>query len=409
MDISPSSSRTTSTWAPRRQGTLQGDGRRGQVIHTQGQLAHTGAQGGLRVSTRCWRITRKSRSSTRRLATGRSSKVASLWQDLLQRYPNVKGGFFHSDDMALAARTVVEAPVSRIRCKLVGVDGLKNACEAILEDKLLASVINPSGRIHGGAIWAGYLTVSGTDMAEGDIPKFIRTDGGPILKNNAAGYIWLERQHAGLGSAAGGRGAGKAMDQVRRLKTFHRSPADSPDSPPFRGVLALRGVTKRFGGARALDGVDFELLPGEIHGLLGENGAGKSTLMKILSGVHTPDEGEMVLRGAPVKFASPADAKARGIGMIYQELRTIGALSGRRVAKMPLLISSRMMSAGLTPSSSASSLTVMVPGSSIAPRSRGSSDLDARPANAPSRRGGLRGPASAAGAAPTPGHGFLLR
>ena len=86
-------------------------------------------------------------------------------------------------------------------------------------------------------------------------------------------------------------------------------------------------MTKRFGGAVALDGVDFDLRAGEIHGLLGENGAGKSTLMKILSGVHAPDEGELILRGAPVRFGSPADAKARGIGMIYQELSTIGALS----------------------------------------------------------------------------------
>ena len=92
-------------------------------------------------------------------------------------------------------------------------------------------------------------------------------------------------------------------------------------------ILALRGVTKRFGGATALDDVDFELLPGEIHGLVGENGAGKSTLMKILSGVHTPDEGEIVLRGEAVQFASPADAKARGIGMIYQELSCMPALT----------------------------------------------------------------------------------
>jgi ribose transport system ATP-binding protein len=92
-------------------------------------------------------------------------------------------------------------------------------------------------------------------------------------------------------------------------------------------VLELRGVTKRFGGAVALDGVDFDLRPGEIHGLLGEKGAGKSTLMKILSGVHTPDEGDLILRGASVRFASPAEAKARGIGMIFQELSSIGALS----------------------------------------------------------------------------------
>jgi ribose transport system substrate-binding protein len=93
--------------------------------------------------------------------------------------------------MALAAQSVVEAAGLQDQVMLVGVDGLKNASEAILADKLLASVINPSGRIHGGAIWAGYLTVSGTDMAEGGVPKFIRTDGGPITKDNAAGYIWL--------------------------------------------------------------------------------------------------------------------------------------------------------------------------------------------------------------------------
>lgn len=101
-----------------------------------------------------------------------------------------------------------------------------------------------------------------------------------------------------------------------------------PHHPTAAGaLLALRGVTKRFGGATALDGVDFELMPGEIHGLLGENGAGKSTLMKILSGFQAPDEGEMTLRGEQVRFSSPAEAKARGIGMVYQELSTIGALS----------------------------------------------------------------------------------
>jgi ribose transport system ATP-binding protein len=92
-------------------------------------------------------------------------------------------------------------------------------------------------------------------------------------------------------------------------------------------VLAFRGVTKRFGGATALDGVDFDLLPGEIHGLVGENGAGKSTLMKILSGVHTPDEGELIVRGESVRFASPAEARARGIGMIYQELSCMPSLT----------------------------------------------------------------------------------
>jgi ribose transport system ATP-binding protein len=101
----------------------------------------------------------------------------------------------------------------------------------------------------------------------------------------------------------------------------------SSESGAPEALLALLGATKRFGGAVALDGVDFELLPGEIHGLVGENGAGKSTLMKILSGVHVPDEGELVLRGERVRFSSPADAKAHGIGMIYQELTGMPALT----------------------------------------------------------------------------------
>jgi ribose transport system substrate-binding protein len=166
-------------------------GGEGQVIHTQGQLAHTGAQG--RAEGFHQTLTNYPNIEVVDETPGdwQIEQVASLWQDLLQRFPDVRGGFFHSDDMALAAQSVVEAAGMQDQVLLVGVDGLKNAAEAILADKLLASVINPSGRIHGGAIWAGYLTVSGTDMAEGGIPKFIRTDGGPITKDNAAGYIWL--------------------------------------------------------------------------------------------------------------------------------------------------------------------------------------------------------------------------
>jgi ribose transport system ATP-binding protein len=85
-------------------------------------------------------------------------------------------------------------------------------------------------------------------------------------------------------------------------------------------ILELRAVSKRYGGAVALDAVDFDLLPGEVHGLIGENGAGKSTLMKLLSGVYSDYEGELLLDGGPQRFSSPADAQARGIGMVYQEL-----------------------------------------------------------------------------------------
>ena len=91
--------------------------------------------------------------------------------------------------------------------------------------------------------------------------------------------------------------------------------------------LAMTGVTKRFGGVLALDRVDFELRRGEVMALVGDNGAGKSTLIKIISGAHRPDAGEMRLDGVPVEFAGPQDAWAAGVATIYQELALAGKMS----------------------------------------------------------------------------------
>src|SRR6201991_3481012 len=84
-------------------------------------------------------------------------------------------------------------------------------------------------------------------------------------------------------------------------------------------MLALQRVSKSFGAVAALRDVDLELVAGEAHALVGENGAGKSTLVKILAGVHPPDTGTILLDGAPVTFGGPADARAAGIAVIYQE------------------------------------------------------------------------------------------
>jgi D-xylose transport system ATP-binding protein len=94
-------------------------------------------------------------------------------------------------------------------------------------------------------------------------------------------------------------------------------------------LLVLSDVKKRFGGVVALDGVSFELRPGEIHALCGENGAGKSTLIKILSGVYPAGsfEGEYLLEGKTARFSSYADAAAAGIAVIYQELALCDELS----------------------------------------------------------------------------------
>jgi len=84
-------------------------------------------------------------------------------------------------------------------------------------------------------------------------------------------------------------------------------------------VLELRQLTKSFGGARALRGVDFELHAGEVHALLGENGAGKSTLIKIVTGAHQPDDGLIIVNGVTVSGLSPASARSLGIACIYQQ------------------------------------------------------------------------------------------
>jgi ABC-type sugar transport system ATPase subunit len=88
-------------------------------------------------------------------------------------------------------------------------------------------------------------------------------------------------------------------------------------------VLAARGITKRFGGLTALDGVSFDLRAGEVHALCGENGAGKSTLIRILAGVHAPDAGEVLVDGKPVHMRTPEDARRLGLRFIYQELNLV--------------------------------------------------------------------------------------
>lgn len=84
--------------------------------------------------------------------------------------------------------------------------------------------------------------------------------------------------------------------------------------------LRVEKVVKKFGPFTALNGVDLEVVSGEVHALLGDNGAGKSTLIKTLAGVHQPTSGQLYIEGKPVNFRSPRDASAAGIGTVYQDL-----------------------------------------------------------------------------------------
>src|SRR3989442_1478505 len=88
-------------------------------------------------------------------------------------------------------------------------------------------------------------------------------------------------------------------------------------------AVRMLGITKRFPGVVANEGVDFEAAVGEVHALLGENGAGKTTLSNILTGLYQPDEGTIELYGRPVVLRSPRDALDSGIGMVHQHFRLV--------------------------------------------------------------------------------------
>jgi len=94
-------------------------------------------------------------------------------------------------------------------------------------------------------------------------------------------------------------------------------------TPVFEAV----NIEKRFPGVKALDGVSLSLLPGSIHALLGENGAGKSTLIKVITGVHRPTSGQLLVNGQEVHFSSTRDAVAKGIGVVHQERNLIPRFS----------------------------------------------------------------------------------
>ncbi len=165
-------------------------GGKGQVVHTQGPLGHTGAQGraagfhsvvdqypDIEVvdETPCnWDIdlTRKT------------------WDDLLIKYPDIVGGMFHNDDMALAAYQSIKAAGKVDQIKIVGVDGMEPALKAVMDDVLLCTVVNPTGRVHGGAFWVGYNVANGK-YARHTTPTFIRTDGPYIDKVVAPGILYL--------------------------------------------------------------------------------------------------------------------------------------------------------------------------------------------------------------------------
>ena len=109
-----------------------------------------------------------------------------------------------------------------------------------------------------------------------------------------------------------------------------REQAAAPGKPPENGtapLLEARNVSKYFGSVIALEDITFTVSGGEVACVLGDNGAGKSTLIKMLSGVHAPDQGELLIEGEPVNFSGPRDARAHGIATVFQDLATVPLMS----------------------------------------------------------------------------------
>jgi ribose transport system substrate-binding protein len=156
---------------------------------TQGALGHTGAQGRARGF---WKIAKKYPKVEVVDTTAADwdvSRVASIWEKLLTKFPKLDAAYFHNDDMALAAYDVMKAH-NRTSIKIGGCDAMPPALQAVTDGRMVATVRNPPCLIHGGAL----TTVSGekTDMGPGMIPKHVVTDGPVVTKANAPGLAWME-------------------------------------------------------------------------------------------------------------------------------------------------------------------------------------------------------------------------
>lgn len=167
---------------------MQAIGGEGKVIMTQGAAGHTGAQGRAKGFENVVAKYPNVEVVARDFADWDVNKVVKLWEDYLVKYPDLKGGMFHNDDMALAAAKVIANQGRAGQIKLVGVDAMPPAVQAVLDGTLVASVRNPSCRIHWGAVHIGWLYANG----ERNIPSYILADGPVVTQKNAAGLLFME-------------------------------------------------------------------------------------------------------------------------------------------------------------------------------------------------------------------------
>lgn len=174
------------------QALFESIGGAGQVVMTQGALGHTGAQGRAKGFKQVLANYPDIELVDEQPADWDVTKVARIWDSLLTKFPDLKAGFFHNDDMALAANNVIKAK-GREGIKLSGIDAMPPAVNAVLDGTLVATVRNPSCRIHGWAVAAGVAAIAGGEKRGTDIPAYIWADGPVITPETAAGHLWLQK------------------------------------------------------------------------------------------------------------------------------------------------------------------------------------------------------------------------
>ena len=167
-------------------------GGKGNVVMTQGALGHSGAQGRAKGFKQVLAAYPNVKVVNEEPADWDVTKVARIWDSILTQNPDIAGAFFHNDDMALAAHQVMKQK-GRKGIIIAGVDAMPPAVNAVLDGTMLATVRNPSCRIHGWAVAAGVAAVQGGEKAGKDIPDFILADGPVITKETALGHLWLQK------------------------------------------------------------------------------------------------------------------------------------------------------------------------------------------------------------------------
>jgi ribose transport system substrate-binding protein len=165
-------------------------GGEGKVIMTQGALGHTGAQKRAKGFEQAISKYPNIEVLAQDPADWDVNKVAQLWEDYLVKFSDIKAGYFHNDDMALAAAKVIKNAGREKDVLLGGIDAMPQAITAVKEGTLLTSVRNPSCRIHWGAVVIGAMAASGVK----DIPKYILMDGPVVTAQNADGLFFMESQ-----------------------------------------------------------------------------------------------------------------------------------------------------------------------------------------------------------------------